>query len=397
MIDKNLKSSNILIVDDQHANVDILESYLEMLGFTNLCPVTDSREVLPLMDTFQPDMILLDLMMPHLNGFEVMAQIRQKLPSDYVFPILVLTADITSEAKQKALSEGATDFITKPFDLTEVGLRIKNMLFSTYLQQQLKNQNQLLEEKVKERTSELLQMNHELILAKDKAEASDRLKTAFIQNISHEIRTPLNGLIGFSNLMADETLSAEEKKKIIPMMHLSGERLVKTIGDYVDIAKIVSGNMDVNKEQIGVTNLMYELMSRYQRLCSEKGLTLNANFPKNTDLTIQCDPVHLRSILWQLMDNAIKFTSSGSISLILKEEGEHLSLKLTDTGIGIKEDELEKIFDLFMQRDVSSTRRHEGNGLGLSIVKGLLDLLGGDIRIESEAGEGTTVTLTIPK
>lgn len=397
MIDKNLKSSNILIVDDQHANVDILESYLEMLGFTNLCPVTDSREVMTLMDTFKPDMILLDLMMPYLNGFEVMAQIRQKLPEDYVFPILVLTADITSEAKQRALSEGATDFITKPFDLTEVGLRIKNMLFSTYLQQQLKNQNQVLEEKVKERTSELLEMNHELILAKEKAEASDRLKTAFIQNISHEIRTPLNGLLGFSNLMADETLTVEEKQKIVPMLHLSGERLVKTIGDYVDIAKIVSGNMDVNKEAVSVANLMFELLNRYQGVCSEKGLTLNANFPQDPEFTIVSDPVHLRSILWHLLDNAIKFTTSGSITLMLKEEGSSMVLKLTDTGIGIKEEEQEKIFDIFMQRDVSTTRRHEGNGLGLSIVKGLLDLLGGRIHMESEVGVGTTVFVTLPK
>lgn len=397
MIDKNLKSSNILIVDDQPANVDILESYLGMLGFTNLCPVTDSREVLALMDTFQPDMILLDLMMPHLNGFEVMAQIRGKLPEDYVFPILVLTADITSEAKQKALTEGATDFITKPFDLTEVGLRIKNMLFSTYLQQQLKNQNHLLEEKVKERTSELVEMNHELIIAKDKAEASDRLKTAFIQNISHEIRTPLNGLLGFSNLLTDETLSAEEKKQIIPMLHLSSERLVKTIGDYVDIAKIISGNMDVNKEVVGVANLMYELLSRYQRICNEKGLTLTANFPKDTELTIVSDPVHLRSILWHLMDNAVKFTTAGSIVLLLKEEPDKLVLKLTDTGVGIMDEEQEKIFDIFMQEDVSSTRRHEGNGLGLSIVKGLLDLLNGQIQMESELGVGTTVYLTLPK
>ena len=397
MIDKNLISSNILIVDDHQANVDILESYLEMLGFTNLWPVTDSREVLSLMDTFKPDMILLDLMMPHLTGFEVMAQIRNRLPKEYVFPILVLTADITSEAKQKALSEGATDFITKPFDLTEVGLRIKNMLFSTYLQQQLKNQNQLLEEKVKERTSELVAMNHELILAKEKAEASDRLKTAFIQNISHEIRTPLNGLLGFSNLMADESLSAEDKKQIVPMLHLSGERLVKTIGDYVDIAKIVSGNMDVNTEVVGVANLFYELLSRYQRICDEKGLKLSANFPQDPELTIVSDPVHLRSILWHLMDNAIKFTASGGVTLLLKEENDKLILKLTDTGIGIKEEDQETIFDIFMQRDVSSTRRHEGNGLGLSIVKGLLDLLNGHMQMESEVGVGTTVVLTLPK
>lgn len=397
MIDKNLKSSNILIVDDQRANVDILESYLEMLGFTNLYPVTDSREVLPLMESFKPDMILLDLMMPHLNGFEVMAQIRRLLPEDYVFPILVLTADITSEAKQKALSEGATDFITKPFDLTEVGLRIKNMLFSTYLQQQLKNQNTVLEEKVKERTAELLAMNHELLVAKEKAEASDRLKTAFIQNISHEIRTPLNGLLGFSNLMADETLSAEEKKQIVPMLHLSGERLVKTISDYVDIAKIVSGNMEVNKEVVGVANLFYELLSRYQHLFNEKGLALHANFPKDSELTLVSDPVHLRSILWHLMDNTLKFTYSGSVSIVVKDENERLTVKLTDTGIGIKEEDQDKIFDIFMQPDVSTTRRHEGNGLGLSIVKGLLDLLGGSIRMESEVGVGTTVYLTLPK
>lgn len=149
MIDLTLKKANILIVDDQEANIDVLEGLLEMQGYTNVISSTDPRQVVSLFSSFQPDLILLDLSMPYLSGFEVMDQLKLQLSPNTYLPILVLTADVTSEAKKRALSGGASDFVTKPFDLVEVGLRIRNLLYTSYLQQQLQNQNQLLEEKVK--------------------------------------------------------------------------------------------------------------------------------------------------------------------------------------------------------------------------------------------------------
>jgi putative nucleotidyltransferase with HDIG domain len=157
-----MKNAQILIVDDQQANVRVLERLLAREGYTNLKSTTDARQALPLFSEFQPDLILLDLLMPYLDGFAVLEQLRPVIPADSYLPILVLTADITPEAKQRALSNGAKDFLTKPIDAVEVSLRIRNLLETRWLQLRLQNQNQILEEKVRERTAELTQANVEL-------------------------------------------------------------------------------------------------------------------------------------------------------------------------------------------------------------------------------------------
>ena len=184
MIDSTLKNAAILIVDDQQANIDVLTGLLDAKGFTNYTTTKDSRQVFRLFDEFKPDLILLDLKMPNLTGFEVMMQLKGLVPENAYLPILVLTADITPESKQKALACGASDFLTKPFDLIEVDLRIKNLLRASYLHQQLGNQNQILEEKVNARTKELEKTNIDLRVAKEKAEQSDKLKSEIINQMS---------------------------------------------------------------------------------------------------------------------------------------------------------------------------------------------------------------------
>ena len=165
MLDQTMKNAQILIVDDQQANVRVLERLLAREGYTHLKSTTDARQVLPLFSEFQPDLILLDLLMPYLDGFAVLEQLRPVIPADSYLPILVLTADITPEAKQRALSSGAKDFLTKPLELVEVSLRIRNLLETRYLYLQLHHQNQILEEQVRERTTDLTRANDELTRA----------------------------------------------------------------------------------------------------------------------------------------------------------------------------------------------------------------------------------------
>lgn len=148
MIDITLKNASILIVDDQQTNIDLLEEFLTMQGFTNIETTTDPKNTVSLFGTFNPDLVLLDLMMPELSGYEVMDQLEPLIPKDSYLPILVLTADISPSAKQRALSRGARDFLTKPFDFLEVFLRIRNLLETRYLHQQLEKKNQILEEKM---------------------------------------------------------------------------------------------------------------------------------------------------------------------------------------------------------------------------------------------------------
>jgi PAS domain S-box-containing protein len=172
----SLKDAKILIVDDQQANVEVLENLLQVKGYTQVSSVTDARKAIPKIQQIGPDLILLDLMMPHLSGFELMAKIKEEGLMSRYMPIMVLTADVSMEAKQRALAGGASDFTTKPFNLVEVDLRIKNLLYNVYLLSQLRDQNGILEEKVAERT-------RDLEIAKIAAEESEeRYRTLFNAN-----------------------------------------------------------------------------------------------------------------------------------------------------------------------------------------------------------------------
>ncbi len=397
MVNSTFKNANILIVDDQESNIDILEGLLEMQGYTNIKTTTDPRKVVQLFSAFQPDLILLDLAMPYLSGFEVMEQLKFLVPASSFLPILVLTADVTTEARQKALSGGASDFLTKPFDLVEVGLRIRNLLFTNYLVKQLENQNQVLEEKVKERTRELEQINIDLILARDKAEASDRLKTAFMNNISHEIRTPLNGILGFAPMVMDPAFSDQDKQEFLDILNFSSRRLMQTVTDYMDISLLASGNIEVNNNEFKPSDVLAEIMKQYQPLCNEKNLSLRVEKPSSFDSwNMYSDKGLLKKVLAHLTDNAIKFTREGTITISISDTPDPLGFSIQDTGLGISEQAIPNIFEHFVQEDISSTRGHEGSGLGLAIVNGLVTLLGGTVQADSVKGQGSTFTLSIP-
>jgi PleD family two-component response regulator len=144
MLDETLKNAKILVVDDQEANIDILVGLLEIQGYTNIKSTTHPRTVLSTFKLFEPDLVLLDLMMPHFSGFEIMGQLKGLIPPGNYLPVMVITADITIEAKQRAMALGAKDFLSKPLDLHEVSLRIKNLLYTRYLQQQLEYVTQIL-------------------------------------------------------------------------------------------------------------------------------------------------------------------------------------------------------------------------------------------------------------
>ncbi|MCX6220845.1 MAG: response regulator [Bacteroidia bacterium] len=397
MIDPSFKKANIMIVDDQEANIDVLEGFLEIQGYNNLKTITDPRTVVELYKSFKPDLILLDLTMPYLTGFEVMDQLKNLIQENTFLPILVLTADITNETKLKALSGGASDFLTKPFNLLEVGLRIKNLLLSSYLQQQLMNQNKILDEKVNDRTKELVEKNRELSGAKEKAEASDRLKSSFINNISHEIRTPLNGILGFGQMLTNPDLNEEEKNQYLEILNESSERLIKTVTNFLEISMVSSGNQEMDLKDIHPEFVINDIAKQFYEPCANKNIRFNVEqLPAIQQLKIHSDSLLLTKILRHLLDNAVKFTDSGSITLRVESKENELLFSIKDTGKGISDEGKKLIFNSFMQEDNSYTRSYQGCGLGLSIAKGLIELLGGTIWVESEQNIGSTFFFTIP-
>lgn len=312
-------------------------------------------------------------------------------------PILVLTADASENTKKKALSTGASDFLSKPFDLTEVSLRIKNLLYTNYLYSQVKNQNIILEEKVKERTQELETKNEQLKVALEKADAANRLKQAFLNNISHEIRTPLNGIVGFRSLLKDQSVSLEEKIDYIDIMQESSTRLINTITRFLDISLLHSGNMELHLSDLNPELLVYSAYEKFSSACAKKNIELEMNtenLPEN--IIVYTDEYKILKVFDNLVENAIKFTDGGNIIIGCEQFNNDIVFFVKDRGMGISPDFKDRIFLSFSQADEEINKEFEGLGLGLSISKGLVELMGGKIWYNSIPGQGTEFYFSIP-
>ena len=237
----------------------------------------------------------------------------------------------------------------------------------------------------------------ELIQAKEKAEESDRLKTAFMNNISHEVRTPLNGILGFSHLLFRPEISEEEKIFYLEVLDDSSDRLVNTITNYMDSSLLTSGNLAANKKPVNINELLNEIYQKFYKKCKSKNLLFILQIPSDRNENIlQCDPFYFEKSVSHLVDNAIKFTQTGSIVLGYTQSDSFYEVFVKDTGSGISSEAYGKIFDYFTQGEVSSSRGYEGSGLGLSIAKGLVELMGGKIKLESAQGKGSTFYIVFP-
>ncbi len=394
LIDSTLKNANILIIDDQQDNIDVLTGLLDVGGFTNYTATNDSRQSISLFKEFKPDLLLLDLSMPYLTGFQVMMQLKDIIPENTYFPILVLTADISSESKQKALTGGASDFITKPFDLIEVDLRIKNLLKARYFHQQVENQNQILEEKVKQRIAELEKISIDLTAAKEKAEEMSRLKSNFLANMSHELRTPLIGINGFADFLRQD-IADPELKEMAETIFNSGNRLSETLNLILDLSKFESEKVDFNYQKIDLVNETEAIIKLFKEPARKKGIYLESSFSRSA-IFINTDGWAFRSILNNLINNAVKFTKEGGVKAELALKDNFVEIKVSDSGIGISNEFHHIIFEEFRQVSEGFSRNFEGMGLGLNITKKLVEKLGGEISVESEFGKGSTFIVKLP-
>jgi signal transduction histidine kinase/CheY-like chemotaxis protein len=255
----------------------------------------------------------------------------------------------------------------------------------------------LLRYEVRAKTKILRLQNEELIIARDKAEESDRLKTVFLQNMSHEIRTPMNGILGFLGLIKNNELNTEDKNKYINIVNRSGERLLNTINNIIEISKIESNQIALNYSKINISELLNFYQNFFKHQAGEKGLLLELSQQIASEKSIvESDKYLLDSILINLISNAIKFTDKGKVEFGCYLKENTINFYVKDTGMGIPSDRLEAIFDRFVQGDLDITRPHEGSGLGLSIVKAYVEKLDGKIWVESFAGKGSTFFFKIP-
>lgn len=259
----------------------------------------------------------------------------------------------------------------------------KNLLIFVSYQIGLSIQNKKIEE--------------DLTFALEKATESDKLKTAFLHNISHEIRTPMNGILGFANLLKNPQLTDEKQQSFIDIITKSGERMLNTLNDLMDISKLETGQVKINLTTTNINDELEILYSFYKREATNKGLLLNLILPKGKDeIIIKTDRDKLYAVLSNLIKNALKFTTIGGIDFGYTVKDKKLEFYVMDTGIGIPKNRQHAIFDRFIQADIEDTNVFEGAGLGLSISKSYITMLGGKIWVESIEKQGSQFYFTLP-
>jgi len=266
-------------------------------------------------------------------------------------------------------------------------------------QAELLNHKEHLEEIVQQRTIALENSNNNLIIAKNKAENSDKLKTAFLANMSHEIRTPMNAIIGLSQLMKIKKIDENTKAEYIDTIINKGHLLLNIINDIIDVAKIEANELQIKTEQTNLELLLKDIFLTFENNLkltnSEIKFSLELD-REHHNLYILTDELRLKQILINLIENARKFTKTGSIKFGVKTEENFLRFFVADTGIGMPKDKQNFIFDRFRQIDEKNTKEHSGTGLGLTISKKITELLGGQIWVESEINKGSTFYFTVP-
>lgn len=238
-------------------------------------------------------------------------------------------------------------------------------------------------------------------MAKDKAEESDRLKSAFLVNLSHELRTPMNGIMGFTDLLQKESPTEEQRKTYLGYIASSSNHLLRVLNDIIDISAIETKQLELSQEKCHLHNIMTDLRAYFEEEktgADKEGLDIIYEAPEGAEkIVIISDRKRLAQIISNLLSNALAFTSEGSITFGFRVfEDKIIRIYVSDTGIGIERSKFELIFNRFRQVDDTTTRQHSGSGLGLAISRELLHLMDGEISLESEIGRGTTFHVDIP-
>jgi PAS domain S-box-containing protein len=260
--------------------------------------------------------------------------------------------------------------------------------------------NEHLEDRIRAATEQLEERNRQLEWQSEELERAYRLKSQFLASMSHELRTPINALLGYTSLLRDHIYGELNKRQeeALSRMHTASQHLLELVNDVLDLAKIEAGRMPVHLESVDVTDVIREVSQTIEPMVRRKNLEYRVELAPDLP-RLETDGTKVKQIVLNLLSNAVKFTHQGYVAVraCVASDGEEVVIEVQDTGIGIREEDLPKIFEDFRQVDQSSTREYGGTGLGLSITKKLLHLLGGTIQLESRLGAGTTFTVSLPR
>lgn len=381
-----LSGAWILIVDDTKFMLKVSTGALEKEGY-NVVTAVNGQEALDLLmgdDGHLIDLVITDLHMPVMDGEELCQRIR-KDPNLGRIPVIFLTSQEDAETELRILKSGASDYLRKPFTTDFLIARVTVHLETWIL-------NKKLNDMVEVRTKSLQ-------MAKEEAENANIAKTQFLANMSHEIRTPINGIIGFTSMVLDMELTHEQREALNTVSKCS-DTLISLINDILDLTKIESGKIELENIEFNIDDLVYDVCDMIKTKYNKQKVDLLVELDDEIFSVVSGDPTRLRQIMMNLLSNAEKFTEEGNILLQAKSVGEtdqkvSIEISVSDSGIGMTEEQKNKIFDPFTQADGSTTRKYGGTGLGLTISRHLIQLMGGKLQVESEPGKGSRFFFTV--
>jgi signal transduction histidine kinase len=397
MNDAILKDAHILMVDDDVGSTCLMENFLSRIGYTNLHSLNDPTAIFEEIESFKPDLLLLDLNMPGLTGFEILDVFRKDQPKEDQIPVLVLTGDPTAKNKRRALAAGATDLLVKPFDTSEMSMRIWNLLRAHFLRLEIEKQNRSLEHRVKERTHELEKALEDLHATQRQLVRQERL-SAFGEmagGIVHDFSNALMSVIGYSDILLKNNTARADHDTLLEYLGI-----INTAGR--DGAHIVSRLRDSYRPR-GAADLLEaldlnEIVTQSIPLAKPRAAKRGAHNAVRFETCLEPgaaalgNAADLREVLTNLIFNALDaIAGPGVITLRTRQDGDTAVIEVIDTGTGMSAEVRERCLEPFF-----TTKGDHGTGLGLAMVFGIVKRHQGTLEIESEPGKGSTFRLRLP-
>ena len=376
------EKNSILIVDDDTSNLMELTHILK--SDYKVRAVRDGTSALENAKEYLPDIILLDVIMPDMNGFEVLAELK-KTDKTKAIPVIFITGMKESVNESEGLTMGAVDYIRKPFDTTVVKLRVSQQLKIINLQRELERAVAVAENAAKA------------------AEAASKSKSSFLTNMSHEIRTPMNAIMGITDILMQSQTLPDEIAEGLDKIYASSEMLLGIINDILDFSKIEAGKLDIIPAQYKVASMVNDAIHLNMMRIGNRPITFELKIEGDVPAELIGDELRIKQILNNLLSNAFKYTDAGKVTMSFIAEWERgkedvvIVLNVEDTGHGMTREQLDKLFDEYSRFNEEANRNIEGTGLGLSITQHLVNLMDGQLSVESEPDKGTSVSIRLPQ
>lgn len=411
----------VLVVDDDRRMTKTLCDILRARGYQTLA-AENGREGLALIGRNPVNLALIDLGLPDISGLDVLKRIRADYPHTET---IILTGNATLDSAIEATNKGAFSYLQKPYEVDQLLLHVRHAIEKQQSEETIREYQEHLEELVTERTAELekeivahqraeekiARLNEDLqqqIVQLETtgilAEAGVKARGEFLANTTHELVTPLNSIIGFSQIMLDGLGGAlnDKQREYLQAILQGGERLNEAYSEILQVAGLESGEMQLQVHRFLFKDLLQSSLQALHEKAVVQGVTLALEIGPLPETEIEADLGKLRQVMFNLLDNAVKFTPAGGsvcVSARLTEDeavGAAILVSVADTGIGIKNEDMARLFKPFQQLEPIDTKKYKGTGLGLLLARKLVELHGGRIRVESEFGKGSTFTFVLP-